>query len=335
MPNRDNAPVLDMILEKLAQNTQYPDYELLVIDDGSTDGSVELLRRWESSGRFADFRLIEHAHGEGGVVDALNAGLHEATGELVVQLDADASVETPGWLAKMVSFLTSDGRVGVVTAKVVTDRGRLQACGIEVVSERGFHDRGAEIAERIGHRSSHQRVRRFSEAQAPGCGQIAEVDGGIGVCMLYRRSAALAVGGYDRGYAPVWFDDLDLTMSLRREGGKVFYLPDVRVIHHLEKRARPIEQLSSRRRLAQRVGDAVPYQLRTAIIHALALDRGPDWYQARLYHHYRYWEEKWGWDMLNPDMAAIRARWGDTEICWRENPSMRRAGEEIIAAFQG
>jgi hypothetical protein len=38
--------------------------------------------------------------------------------------------------------------------------------------------------------------------------------------------------------------------------------------------------------------------------------------------------------MLNPDMDAIRQQWGQTEICWRTNPEMLRAGERIIAAFE-
>src|SRR5436189_3774461 len=104
MPNRDNAPLLDLVLERLADNTQYPDVELIVVDDGSTDGSREILRRWRDSGRFADFSLIEREHGAGGVVDALNHGLRAASGEVVVQLDADASIETAGWLEKMVGF---------------------------------------------------------------------------------------------------------------------------------------------------------------------------------------------------------------------------------------
>jgi GT2 family glycosyltransferase len=341
MPNRDNATVLDVVLQKLVAHTQYPDLELIVVDDGSTDGSREILRRWQATKRFGgDVHLVEHEHTDGGVVDALNAGLAVARGELVVQLDADASIETPEWLSPMVSFFVSDERVGVVTARVVFDTGELQACGIEVVGPEGYHDRGTEVIEAIGRRTLHHKVRRFHETEWPAWAKLAEVDGAMGVCMMYRREAALAIGGYDRGFAPVWMDDLDLSISLRRAGFKVFYLPDVCAVHHLGKRARPDERPSAPGRMHSAVRDlrhamrgVLPRQLRTSLVHTLRWDRGPRSYRQNVSAHYRYWRRKWGWDMLNPDLDVIHRRWGATEICWKSNPEMRRAGEEIIAAF--
>jgi GT2 family glycosyltransferase len=333
MPNRDNAPLLDLVLDRLAANTGYPDFELLVVDDGSTDGSLEILRRWRDSGRFEEFELIERPHG--GVVEALNAGLEAATGELVVQLDADATVETPGWLERMVGFVQADERVGAVTAKVVFDHGEIHACGIEVVGPEGLHDRGTRITETAGQREYHQRVLRPREGECDACERPAEVDGGIGCCMIYRRDAALAAGGYDPGFAPVWFDDLDLTLSLRKNGQKVFFLPDVRVVHHLggrggDRSARRgvarVLKASARRLLPERAG--------IRAVRAMRLDRAPREHRDRLAHHYAYWREKWGFDMLNPDMDEVRARWGDTEVCWRTSPERRAAGEEIVAAYE-
>jgi GT2 family glycosyltransferase len=340
MPNRDNAGVLDMVLDKLARHTQYPNFELLVIDDGSTDGSREILRRWQASGQFNEFQLLEREHTAQGVVAALNAGLEAATGELVVQLDADASVETPGWLETMVDFILSDTRIGVVTTKVVTDGGELQTCGINVLGREGYHDRGSEISEEVGKRTSHQKVKRFREGEWPDSERIAEVDGGMGACMIYRRGAALEIGGYDPGFAPVWLDDVDLTIALRRRGMKVFYLPQVRVVHHLGKRVRPDDQTPgpgqtqrAARGIRKAVGRALPGSARVALVRTFGWDRGPRWYRRRVAGHYRHWQEKWGWDMLNPDMRSIDTRWGQTEICWRTNPEMLRAGEAIIATF--
>lgn len=92
LPNRDNEPALDLVLERLATHTTYPDVEVVVVDDGSVDRSREILRRWRDSGRFTRFVLEERE--ASGVTATLNRGLELATGEVVVQMDADASVET-------------------------------------------------------------------------------------------------------------------------------------------------------------------------------------------------------------------------------------------------
>jgi len=338
MPNRDNALVLEMVLDRLALNTDYHDFELIVIDDGSTDGSLDILRRWRDSGRFGEMRLIEREHG--GVVEALNAGLTSATGELVVQLDADASVETPGWLQTMVGFLLSDARIGAVTPKVVFDWGEVHACGINVLGPEGLHDRGTTITEPVGKRTYHHRSLRSRDGDCAECERVAEVDGGMGCCMLYRRDVALEIGGYDPGYSPVWFDDLDLTLGMRRRGLKVFFLPDVRVVHHLGVRNNRRDTfsrraaLAARKRLGSVLSPRVRHRLYHRVSHALNLDLPPPGEWERVMHHYEYFREKWGFDMLNPDMARLRERWGETELCWRTNPDMRRAGEEIAAAYE-
>jgi GT2 family glycosyltransferase len=324
LPNRDNGRILDHVLGRLAENTTYPHTELIAIDDGSTDNSRSILRRWRDSGRFASFQLIEQQHA--GVIEALNAGLRHASGELVVQLDADASVETPGWLERIVPFFVSDHRIGVVTAKVVFDWGEIQTCGVDVVGPTGLHGHGAAITEPAGKRTYHERVIRRRDGECPECEQVAEVDGGAGCCMMYRRDVALELGGYDAGFAPVWFDDLDLTLRIRTHGLKVFYLPDVRVVHHVGSRG------AGRSGAARRVARAViPVHARHRLAGRLGLRPLPREQRDRLDHHYRYWHQKWGFDLLNPDIDAIVRRWGSTELCWRLDPEMREAGERIAA----
>jgi hypothetical protein len=223
----------------------------------------------------------------------------------------------------------------VVTAKIVFDWGDLHTCGVDVVGPTGFHDRGAAITEPVGQRTYHQRIARRREGDCPECDHVTEVDGGIGCCMMFRRETALAVGGYDPGWAPVWFDDLDLTMCMRRRGLKVFYLPDVRVVHHVGRRIAK-ESVAKRARtvVRRRVAGSLPPRVRYGISHRLDLDHPPAPQWERLQHHYAYWSEKWGWDMLNPDMDAVLERWGHTEVCWRYDAAMREAGEQIVAAYE-
>lgn len=212
LPNRNNAHVLDRMLERLARHTSYPSFEVVAVDDGSTDRSPAILRRWRDSGGFRAFTLLERDHG--GVVEALNAGLEASEGELVVQLDGDATVETPGWLERMADFYTSDDSIGVVTPLVTLDDGFIHAAGVDMIGEQGLHDRGSTPTEAPGARTVHTLVSRpRRETAGELVGGVQEVDCSIGVCMLYAREMARSVGGYDPGFSPVWFDDLDLSPS--------------------------------------------------------------------------------------------------------------------------
>jgi GT2 family glycosyltransferase len=339
MPVHNRVHLLDLVLGKLAENTTHPDVEVIAVDDHSTDGSLELLRRWADSGRGPGMRVVE-SPGRG-AIDALNAGLQAAAGELCVQIDDDVTIETPGWIERMLELMEVDETVGVVTGKVVFDEGDIHACGVNVVGPTGWHERGTQPAEPIGHRMRISRVHRPLEGQAGEVeARVAEVDSGIGCCMMYRRADALAAGGYDPEWSPVWFDDVDLCLGIRRLGRKAFYLPEVRAVHHFQARHTVDLPKTHPRRIARglvrRVGRRLRYPLRNAIENHVDFDLFGQYSReqcARLRHHHTYWRTKWGWDARNPDMAEIERRWSGTEICWASDPGRRAAGERIVAEY--
>ena len=342
MPVHNRAHLLDQVLERLAENTTYANFELIAVDDGSTDGSTDLLRRWAAGDRLPEMRLIENPNQ--GAIASLNTALRAATGEFCVQLDDDVTIETRGWIERMLELMTFDELVGVVTAKVVFDWGEIHTCGVDIMVPEGWHERGAWPTEPAGRR---QLIGRTANHLREGSGgtlesEIAEVDAGMGACMMYRRDDALAVGGYDDEWSPVWFDDADLCLKIRTLGKKAFYLPDVRVIHHFRGRRDPerLARLRPRRVLnavVRRTLGRLPFRLRRAIENHWDLDlqvlyTKPQ--RALLRHHHEYWRQRWGWDPRNPDMDEIERRWAGTEICWRSDPVRRAAGEQIARAFE-
>jgi GT2 family glycosyltransferase len=334
MANRNNARSLDLFFERLERNTDYPDLEIVVADDDSFDSSREILRRWRDSRRFRDFTLLELERS--GVPRALNAALEAAGGELIAALDGDATVETPGWLETMVDFHGSDPRVGVVTGAIELDNGRVQGYGMTLVAPEGAHGRGGRPTEPVGRRTAHERATQPRPEEVEHLLVPAEVDSAMGPCMLYSRDAATEIGGYDTGFSPVWFDDLDFSVAARRLGLKNFFVP-VRVIHWIGARytredARAGHMLGVRMRGA--AGRLVPSRAKPWLWRATGRDRIPRERWERYLHHYEYWRGKWGWDFVNPDMDEVLQRWGDTEICWAYDPSMRAAGEEIVAGYE-
>jgi glycosyltransferase involved in cell wall biosynthesis len=332
IPNKNNEPALDLVFERLAAHTTYPDFEVVVVDDGSDDRSREILTRWRDSGRFE--RFVYEERPPSGVVVTLNRCLELASGELCVQLDADATVETPGWLETMVDFLATDGRIGVVSPRVVFDFGAVHAFGVNIVGPEGLHDRGSAITEPTGRRTLHEHVERPPWREAPHGDRVAEVDSGIGCCMLYRREDALAVGGYDMGFQPVWFDDLDLALSIRhRCERKAFFLPDVLVTHRVSLRTTRGE-VTKREVMEARIGRLLPKRVKEAVKQRAGVGGPSPEKLERLHHHYGYWQSKWGWDLVNPDIDAVRERYGDTEVCWAYDDQRRRAGEEIARRWE-
>jgi glycosyltransferase involved in cell wall biosynthesis len=336
LPNRNNEPVLDLVLERLIEHTTYPNYELIVVDDGSTDGSLDILRRWRDAGNFSEFTLLEREHG--GVVAALNAGLAAASGELVVQLDGDATVETSEWLESMVDFYECDAQIGVVCPLVVFDHGRVHAAGVNMICREGLHDRGTRPIEPAGQRTFNSRVKRMTREEAGRTvTEASEVDASIGVCMLFSRAMAETLGGYDHNFSPVWFDDIDLSLSARRLGSKVFFVPDVEFVHRRDRTPLPSSRAGRiRKRARQAVASVTPETVRSSVRRAEGRrpPRHPPDKLRRLEHHYAYWREKWGFDLINPDLEQVLDRYGDTEVCWAHDETRRAAGERIAAAWK-
>jgi GT2 family glycosyltransferase len=334
IPNMNNGPALDLFFRKLERNTSLRDLEVIVADDGSTDSSLRVLRRWRASGRFPAFTLIQREHS--GIIDTLNEALDHVRGRLVVRMDGDATVETPGWLEAMTRLHDLDEAVGVVAGRVVLDSGLVHAYGVNCICPEGFHDGGTTISEPVGERTMHGNVSRPPEYELAGA---REVDGAIGCLQLFSAELAREIGGWDTGFSPVWFEDVDFTLEARRRGRKVFLLPEVRVLHRVGLR-NPRSTHPRRTELAllwlnRAVGRFVPQRIKDRVSAAAKLEPELDQDKMALVRrHYAYWREKWGFDMLNPDMDEIRRRYAGTELCWALDDERRERGRRIAAAYR-
>jgi len=323
LPNYNNAPVLDLFFQKLVENTHYGNYEFIVVDDGSSDSSVEVLKKWRSDGCIPNFTLVEKPHS--GVVETLNVALEKTRGKLICRLDGDATIETPNWLTKMVQFYTSHADIGMVVAKIFFDNGRLHSAGRNVICLEGLHDRGTTITEEVGNRTFDGNVKRGKDTNQ--FDQTCEVDTALGCCTLFSRELAQAIGGFDTGYAPVWLEDDDFGLNVRRLQKKVYYFPEVCAVHRISQRNRRHDG-SWFKYFPQRV----IYKLSNMILNPANRESNP-WRMQILRHHYAYWLRKWGFDPLNPDLDFIFHRYQGTEICWRFEEDRKQRGEQIVRAY--
>src|SRR6185369_7870574 len=187
------ADTLEDNLSSLERLT-YPDYEVILVNDGSRDATGEIARRYPG------VRVIDIPNG--GLSAARNVGLAEATGEIVAYTDADVRVD-PDWLTYLVQPMLSPDFVGSGGPNVVPpDDPFVAQC----------------VARSPGGPTQVLLDDRVAE-HVPGCN------------MAFRRDALAGIGGFNPVYLRAG-DDVDVCWRLQAKGLKIGFAPSALVWHH-------------------------------------------------------------------------------------------------------
>lgn len=192
-------------LDSLFGETTYPDFEVVVVDNGSTDGTLDDLRGRD------DLRLIENGENLG-FARAANRGLARATGRYVLFLNPDARC-TDEAVEAAIGVLETRPRVGLVG---VAER---DATGVLRPTVEPFFSLRSLLAGRWEHRVS-----------APQGRDPVEIDWCHGAFLLGRRDDLCALGGFDERYF-LYAEDMDLCLRVHESGRSVVYLPQVSIVH--------------------------------------------------------------------------------------------------------
>jgi len=192
-------------LQSILKNTDTP-YEVIVIDNASTDDTPRLIDAMEN------VRVIHNQENQG-FVTACNQGAGAAIGKNFLFLNNDTEV-AEGWLEALLEPLT-DEKVGIVGAKLIYPDGRLQEAGNIIWQDGSGWNYG-----------------RDDDPSLPQYSYRKEVDYCSGACLLVRKDLWLKLEGFDRRYAPAYYEDTDLCFAARQSGYKVIYQPETCVIHY-------------------------------------------------------------------------------------------------------
>jgi GT2 family glycosyltransferase len=204
----NSAKHLPICLANLQAQT-FRDFEIIIVDNGSTDNSIELAESQSFDSVLQVIRLERNF----GFAHSNNLGARIARGEWLVLLNADAYPE-PDWLEKL-----------LLAAQ--------QNPGFNFFSSRQIQYDRPELLDGAGdmYHVSGLAWRRYYNHQESEYGkQEEEVFGACAAAALYKREDFLQVGGFDEDYFS-YFEDVDLSFRLRLIGGRCLYVPQAIVRH--------------------------------------------------------------------------------------------------------
>jgi GT2 family glycosyltransferase/glycosyltransferase involved in cell wall biosynthesis len=194
-------------LAAIADNIRDVPYEVIVVDNGSSDETAQVLER------IANVRVVRNARNLGYLL-AINQGALEARGKYLLLLNNDAHILS-GTVPALLSTIASDPRIGAVGGRIVLPDGRLQEAGSIVWRDGSClgYGRGADPFE-------------------PQYSYLRDVDFCSAALLLTPRELFLQIGLFDERYVPAYYEDADYCMALSANGYRVVYQPAAVVIHH-------------------------------------------------------------------------------------------------------
>lgn len=182
------------------------DFEVIIVDDGSTDDTLKLPDLVQG------VHFLRHEEAQG-FVRSCNDGAKGARGKYVLMLNNDTEV-SPGWIDELVHVFDHFSGVGMAGAKLLYPNGKLQEAGGIVWNNGDPWNYGRE-----------------GNASEPRFNYTRQIDYISGACIMLPKTLWDELGGFDEQFAPAYFEDADLAFRVRDKGLKTVYTPFSRVIH--------------------------------------------------------------------------------------------------------
>jgi GT2 family glycosyltransferase len=223
IPTRDRADLLAGCVRGLTDMTDYPRYEIVIIDNGSTaPDALALLRDLKNNPRI---RVLERP-GPFNFSALSNDGARATQAPVLVFLNNDIVVLESGWLKPLVRFAVMP-EIGVVGAKLLFPDGRIQHAGVVI----GFGGIAGHLYRRM-------------PADYPGyCNRLTaphEIAAVTAACIAVARHKFEAVGGFDAENLPIDLNDIDFCLRVSEHGWTNVWTPEA-VLVHLQSASRGID----------------------------------------------------------------------------------------------
>ena len=214
--NWNTRELLARCLCSIEQRAPKDSYEVIVVDNASSDASPQMVRE-----HFPGVRLVENEKNVG-FAAANNQALRQATGRYLVLLNSDTEVR-PGALAALVQFMDAHPRAGAAGARLLNPDGSLQpSCHPMLTPGREFWR--LVFLDRLWRRATYSMHRWAMNIPR-------QVEVIKGACLLLRREALDEVGLLDESYF-MYTEEVDLCYRLHRTGWELWWVPQAEVVHY-------------------------------------------------------------------------------------------------------
>ncbi len=208
IPHYNGVHHLQTCFIALQQQT-YPNLEIILVDDGSTDNSVATTHQ-----DFPEVKIIELSQNLG-FIKAINHGIKQATGQIIIPLNNDTEV-APKWAQALVEALNSYPDAGIMACKMLlfNQRDTLHSAGD------GFGTDGIPINRGVWQKDTGQ----FDNDTY--------IFGGCGGAVAYRKTMLDDIGLFDEDLF-MYLEDVDLNWRAQIAGYRAVFAPQAVVYHHL------------------------------------------------------------------------------------------------------
>src|ERR1017187_963007 len=222
IPTRDHVEFLRKCIESIRANTNYPNFEIIILDNESRDPrTLEYFSQLSQTAR-AEVHRIE---GTFNFSRLNNIGVRRARGTFIALLNNDLEVKSSGWLTEMISHAARP-EIGAVGARLWYPDGIMQHGGV-ILGIGGPADHAhAGVRNEDGYFSRAHLLQNFSAV--------------TGACMVLRKELYLQLGGLDETNLPVAFNDIDFCLRLIKAGYRIVWSPHAELYHH-ESASRGLE----------------------------------------------------------------------------------------------
>jgi hypothetical protein len=195
-------------LETLIANTTFPRYEIIVVDNGSTDGTVEYLRSHQGVTLISNGSNLGFAKGNNAAIVASD---HTSD---VVLLNNDTEIYQPDWIDKMQALAYSAPDIGIVGCRLVRPNGDFQHAGT-------FMPIATFWGQQLG--GGEKDINQY--------GYDRDVEGVVFACVYIKREVLAKLGNLDEDYFS-YYEDTDYCLRAREHGYRVVCCGSVTVVHH-------------------------------------------------------------------------------------------------------